>query len=112
MARDGFRIFDSDTHVGPSGSQMSRYGNGSCAKVQAPVILMVTLGYAASASTFGNSAQSCAGGGGSNGCCKPRWSMTRRVFGLRAANCPASSSESLTFVQAYRLRHGTHRRSS
>jgi hypothetical protein len=49
----------------------SRYGNGSCDSVQAPVILMATMGYSASASTFGNSAQGCAGGGGSNGCCKP-----------------------------------------
>lgn len=43
---------------------MSRYGNGSCASLQAPVILMATLGYAASASTFGNSAQGGAGAGG------------------------------------------------
>ena len=44
---------------------------------------------AISAGLMTNSAQGCAGGGGSNGCGRPRWSMTSRVSGLRAANCPA-----------------------
>src|SRR3712207_8252143 len=46
----------------PRGSQMSRYGKGSCDRVQAPVILIAMLGRAAKASTFGRSAKGWAGG--------------------------------------------------
>src|ERR1700733_6867509 len=81
-----------------TGLQMSLYGNGSWESVQAPVILILTFGYCASASTFGSSAHGSAGTGGGKGCCRPRWSMTMTVSGFLAASCWAWSRRPQTHV--------------
>src|SRR5215831_15619747 len=70
------RLTPKASKIRQSGSQISLYGNGSCDNVPAPLILIAMLSCAASANTFGRSAQGCGGGGGSNGCCSPRWSIT------------------------------------
>src|SRR5207344_2749755 len=63
---------------------MSGKGYGLRDSVQAPLTLITTFGRLASSSTFGRSAQGCAGAGGTRGCRMPRWSMMNIVSSGRA----------------------------
>src|SRR6266851_4782884 len=63
---------------------MSWKGYGCRDSVQAPLTLITAFGRLASSSTFGRSAQGCAGAGGTRGCMMPRWSMMNRVSGWRS----------------------------